>query len=575
MRFEITGQWKDGYKHDGILFCAQRIEEMLMNYTSHLYKVPVYNTFLLCTEYLKTYDLVKEGTIDQAHLSNTLEEFIDTFNSDIVIREHFTSTEIQHFIGKLKGTSLPEQRKVMYYLYHVMASYPVWAANALKNAVINPKEKKKIEKALRSYLPMLIGLGYQPFHIYRFVKQHFRDDTISDEQCLDKFLNHFDGIDIEYTVYFAVDKKVEQFRKILESRLGISFELDEFSRKLKYDHKKFICINMQSSALDSNGAAIRAYKVFNIFMRYYKFLGNRDEDWCGDTALVKDPDGGVEFSHLKPDRYVVSKDYDDQTLGTNSERIISKLLENSAGNDFFIIDKIISTHNTALESHDAKNAFLNLWSIIEIIGVYDHTDSKIKEILRSVVPVLKRNYINRVVEELHDYLKANMTQEDYNQILDSLKLNGSEKFQIACLLILPENEDKRKATYQSLQQYPLIRSRISQLNEDVFKTKKKFIDELQRYEQRLTWHIQRLYRVRNAIIHSGEADENIKALVEHLHSYADEIILEIMDRLTQENSLGSISNVLMDSQVFLENLEKDWSKKSESFTLSDVQKMLS
>ena len=104
MRFEITGQWKDGYKHDGILFCAQRIEEMLMNYTSHLYKVPVYNTFLLCTEYLKTYDLVKEGTIDQAHLSNTLEEFIDTFNSDIVIREHFTSTEIQHFIGKLKGT---------------------------------------------------------------------------------------------------------------------------------------------------------------------------------------------------------------------------------------------------------------------------------------------------------------------------------------------------------------------------------------------------------------------------------------------------------------------------------------
>ena len=39
MRFEIIGQWKDGYEHDGLLYCAQRIEEMLMNYTSHLYKV--------------------------------------------------------------------------------------------------------------------------------------------------------------------------------------------------------------------------------------------------------------------------------------------------------------------------------------------------------------------------------------------------------------------------------------------------------------------------------------------------------------------------------------------------------
>ena len=111
MRFEITGQWKNGYEHDGLLYCAQRIEEMLMNYTSHLYKAPVFNSFLLCTEYLRVYDLVKEGTIDGSHLSNILEEFIDTFCSDIVIKNRFSSSEIQQYISKLKGNSLPEQRK--------------------------------------------------------------------------------------------------------------------------------------------------------------------------------------------------------------------------------------------------------------------------------------------------------------------------------------------------------------------------------------------------------------------------------------------------------------------------------
>ena len=53
--------------------------------------------------------------------------------------------------------------------------------------------------------------------------------------------------------------------------------------------------------------------------------------------MVRDPDDVVEFPPLKPDHYAVSKDYDDRTLGNNSERIISQLLENAAGNDFFVI----------------------------------------------------------------------------------------------------------------------------------------------------------------------------------------------------------------------------------------------
>jgi hypothetical protein len=327
------------------------------------------------------------------------------------------------------------------------------------------------------------------------------------------------------------------------------------------------------SALDPNVAAIRVYNVFNVFMRFYKFLGNRDEDWCGDTALVKDPNGVVEYPPLKPDRYVVSKDFDDETLGKHSEKIISKLLENAAGNDILMIDRIITTHNIGIESHDAKNAFLNLWSIIEIIGVSDHSDSKIKEILRSLVPVLKRNYVNCVVNELHDYLKANVDTSEYNRIINSIKLEGNEEYKIACLLILPEYEDKRLEMYKALAHYPLIRSRISQLHEDIFKDKKKYITELNRYSQRISWHIQRLYRIRNSIIHSGEEDENIKALVEHLHSYVDEIVFEIMKKLVQENSLGAVSNVLMDAQVYLENIEKEW-KKEEAFSATDVQKML-
>lgn len=45
-----------------------------------------------------------------------------------------------------------------------------------------------------------------------------------------------------------------------------------------------------------------------------------------------------------------------------------------------------------------------------------------------------------------------------------------------------------------------------------------------------------MYRTRNAIIHSGEDIDNLKALGEHLHSYVDEILYEIIIQLAKKHS---------------------------------------
>ena len=63
--------------------------------------------------------------------------------------------------------------------------------------------------------------------------------------------------------------------------------------------------------------------------------------------------------------------------------------------------------------------------------------------------------------------------------------------------------------------------------------KKKLVAEINRYGQRLTWHIQRLYRVRNSIIHSGEPEKSMLYLVEHLHSYVDEVLLDASSSVTK------------------------------------------
>lgn len=572
MRFEITGKWNNDFSHDGLLYCVQRIEEMLFAYTSHLYKVPVYNSFLLAYEFLNVYNQVENDLIDQIHLKIILEEFISTFESDIVIKEHLSEQQIAYFKGRLTGGSNSDRRKTMNYLVDYISDYPSWCVETLKKSIRNSKEKKKIERAIRSFLPMIIGMGYHPHFIYRECKYTFTQKNIIDINCFDEFLREFEWLDKDYKVYFAVDKRISIFKTILEERLGLSFEQDDYSEQFRFNNERCICVHMSVSALDPNGAARKVYDNFDLFTKYYRFLGNRNIEFLGNTCLVLKDNGETVFPHIGQEKYFFSQDYDDMTLGINSERVITKLLRNAGGNDFFRIDKVIRSHNAAISSQDINNAFLNLWSIMEIVGVdgYDGNTSRIKQVINSIVPILKRNYINRIAEEIHDYVKGNLDASDYNELIIALSENGTEEYKIACLLSLEKYADVRKKAFSMLENYPLIRSRISQLYEDVFKKKKKYIAELNRYEQRITWHIQRLYRVRNSIIHSGDESENIVFLVEHLHSYVDEIILDLINRMTREQSLGSVSNVLIDAQVFIERINKEFNNE-ESFSPEDIK----
>lgn len=574
MRIEIKPQW-NGFEHDGMLYCAQRIEEMLMAYTSHLYKTPVYNTFLLAYEYMEVYSLVEAKKIDQAHLKNVIDEFIHTFSSDVVIKDHFSSDQIKYYVGRLTGNSLREQQNTMNYLIHKISGYPEWCEETLKRTIGYPKKKKEIELALKSYIPMLIGIGYRPYYIYQQCKSFFTNTRVSGISDIDNFFKLFSRIERDYIVYFPVKKQVNKFKSILEERLNISFEEDDNSNKLRYDKGNQICIHKGISALDPYVAAHEAYLSFDLFLRFYRFLGNRDKEWIGNKCLVCNEKGNSWITHFGSEQYSYSKDYDDKTLGRNSERIITDLLENTGHNDYFRIDKIIRAHNSALLSPDINNAFLNFWSVLEIISVDEFNDdvSKIRQVIDKIIPVLKRNYVMAIIEELHDYLKCNLTPDQYSSLMQSIVETGSDHYKIACMVSLPEYDKVRRNVYEMLKDYPLIRSRISQLYEDVFRKKKLFVSELNRYGQRLVWHIQRLYRVRNSIIHSGETNENMVSLVEHLHSYVDVVGFEIIRRMTQKNSLATVNNVLLDAQIYVDDLNKNYSK-DEPFIAKDIRMLI-
>ena len=55
------------------------------------------------------------------------------------------------------------------------------------------------------------------------------------------------------------------------------------------------------------------------------------------------------------------------------------------------------------------------------------------------------------------------------------------------------------------------------------------ISKLEHYTQKVRWHIQRLYRIRNEITHSAfQEDKSLMIYIEHLYTYLAQLISEVV-----------------------------------------------
>lgn len=567
MRYFTMNKSEDNPINDGILYFSQRIDEMLKHSTYHIYKAPVLNTYLLIEEYLRTYNQVKKEIIDKAHLKYIYDEFLESFDNDVIIKEYISEKDRTALLNKLKSSSEFDRNKVMHYILHLISKYDYWCKEYLLKIAPQEREKKKIELALRSYIPGLLGRGYSSDYIYYHNKTVFNQSNKSDTELLKEFLDRFDFKKRNYNVYVALRKNVKGFKEILVQKLGVDFNFDNSEAKeFKYPENKYVIAKLEIEALDKRQAANIAYDDLNIFYKFYRFMNDDITRWVLNKCMVKYSDNDYAFVDLKVQRYNFPEHEDIDKASELSELMITTLLT-YARHSFETIDKVISLHNTALENTDLSNGFLNLWSILEVLFVSDKDRSKINEIERKLIPLLQKEYIIMLFKDINENLAENLPIEQYNEIINCI--DGSDnKYKITALITLEKYNDLRKKLYNYLSNYPLLRSRIAQLN-SLCDYKTSFLKEIERFTRRISWHLIRLYRTRNSIIHSGDIPSNLKPLGEHLHSYIDACIWEIMVALTTEKHLYSIDNVLIDEMFQIEHIMKELSKK-EKFKKDDL-----
>lgn len=563
----IVQNWEK--ENDGILFCVQRLQEMLFHYSDDIVRAPVHNTQTLIDEYISVEKEVINGQVKQYQLDAIMQELKESLLADKILREKYGTSIIEDIANSLNKKKSP----MVYYLSSMVSrkEYHCNCVEYLKKNVVIANHKDEVEFALRAWISSVVWYGYSPEYIYRYLRNLFDAEVENPIGKLEEFLNRFDFSKQSYKVYFVFYAKAKPYQTLLSERLHISFEDDGNFKELKKKPEAFVGV-MESDALDSCGAVQRAYAALNIFLRFYKVFTNKKEDLIRKNALVINETSQENL--ILPVETRGYKNIEPKPEKTFAEEIDAVVLgcQRKIGKTYPQLNKIVDLHNAALKQQDLNDAFVNLWSVLEVVSINAGEKSKIDSVLKSVTPILQSDYYTTVFENITSDLKNNLSAEEYAVLLSKIDEQCNDIRKIACLIFLDKYEELREDIFaNSLCLYPNIRNKIYNLylNKD---NKLALKSNAEKYRKRVTWHIYRLYRVRNAIVHAGETHKRIQVLGEHLHIYIDAIILELMVKLASNMHLNSIEDVLIDTELLIKR-KYDFSDTN-NVEYADIELML-
>ena len=133
MKYSTPRQIDPTCDADGIIFFAQRLEEMLANYSIDLYKMPLLNTHGLADEYCDVANRVAAGTIKEYQRNAVYEEFLASFNNDIILKENWGKDNIERVSKSFGSCTQKDKDNIIAYINATLdnGKYFNWAKNTL------------------------------------------------------------------------------------------------------------------------------------------------------------------------------------------------------------------------------------------------------------------------------------------------------------------------------------------------------------------------------------------------------------------------------------------------------------
>ena len=358
--------------------------------------------------------------------------------------------------------------------------------------------------------------------------------------------------------------------------------IEELSGRLDHDD---IAKNILTEEFSSR--FIKSHKSWDIKTQFENAFFRHDPNQMRTYGQVIDAQN--QITTISPKKLLKNRvsTLSRESSTKNAESLIKVLFKNLENLSSF--SGITRIHNSAILSENTSDSLLSLWSILESIvdkdndtdekqidkGNEDKKDrSKIGNVISYTIPYLKSTHIQKLVQTcMTDIIRWDI--DFFNNHIANNGFGSNDLEHTFAFLAFKSTQPDRDCLFASTETYPLLRYRVCTLS-DSLQNSKEIKSLIKAHTQRVTWHLHRIYRARNYIIHDANSNNRLnEGLVINLHSYVDTLFSEVITHISispyNDSIYDAITNHKLSVLIMDEKLEN---RKNEEITVDNALQYL-
>lgn len=560
----IKDNWKKDEKLDCLLFFALRVHELLFDYTFDSYKPPALNSTTICNEALQLIKDIEEEHISITSIDPVLKELSWKVKGDPVVKS-LIKDRLDLYLHWGDFNNLKDIKIKIELLFQKLNSlrYLQRAEEMLKTLIVENKQKGKIYEIASNYISALLTSGFSQGYLFHSLNtKFFRNTPIKDHSILDEFFEcfHHEAKRFEVVIrchemLMEVNGPIHDLKSKIVSdysaKNNLPKEINYLITSKKTNEVFFVCDDI--IAKDHLKAKEKAEMKLNKITRFLNFFHHKDHPSWSDDALIYDYENPSELLVANSATSYMKKASDmTKEKAAKYLNITLKSLE-FAKHSSTKFNRAIDLHGLSVENKYVENQLMQNWIAFETLLVGYSKKSKIEQVINHLMPFLRNNYIERIVIDFKNSLHKHdpkLFREVMNQISDGSSLTDK----VAALISFEKYKDLRSEIYSNCEKNPLLKWRLSTLNSNL-KTGKSVMDMIIAHTNKAEWHIKRMYRTRNLIVHAGRVPPFTNTLVENSHTYLD-ILLDTMIILSIKYFVYTIEQCIREIEIEVQRHDK-------------------
>lgn len=556
----------------GLVFFAQLMDELLFHHTVDSHKAPALNTVSRVHEFRAL--AAREHFENQSvrSLGAVLDELDWSLKNDPVLvgDDKIAASKLFDAVKSPEQTIGKAYDKVGVLMLHLRRYWPK-LKDQLLATVPGGKEKQKIQALAIAFASHVELLGFSRPFVYfltqrDLLKKLELDQLIDPEVVLTNFLNRFDAPRRKWSLVYRGSKDFFDLAGFTEPfGFSVTREAPELDVSPPFREKRFLGGSREFPAylifefeeMDCFAAREFSDSMIEAMVGVCKFHIHLLTSKLNPTCLG--------FDHAEKSYVLIKPPQNPMTCRSNESKDASAEIEQTIDilrgrhltpQSTRSFSNALNYHRAALETNMPENQLLDLWATLEgFLPQPEIGGNRIAHYLNLLVPALVITYPEKIFRYMADCLA--FAGSGVRPFIEALPIEGDFFEKCTCLLTTNEYHAERVDLLAKLDGHPLLRFRVDRIYRQ-FRSKRAVLAALEMHKKKVQWHVQRIYTMRNLIMHSANSLPYLKTLVENLHSYID-ILIPAITKLavvadTRVNIDAAIQLLLFHEKTMLSDL---------------------